>query len=438
VVRHIPSIGPILDQTAVVNQRLTFLVHAIDKDGDRVYLSMRCKTTADWFSCASLGMDLRPVTGDEEVNATFRWTPQAPAIVRVQFHANDRVDGIGVRDVIITVPGLQADLAVTDLSWSPAAPTLGQAVAFTVTVQNQGEAGIEATSIACRLSSPTGTLIGESYLITFMPGETRSISCGSHTFSQAGFNLIYGLVDGGGADVDPVNDMRFEGLNVGSGGMGAFSDVPPSHWASDYIGALYAGGYVAGTQSEPVRLYSPERDLNRAEIAVFLVRAEHPAEAGYVPPIPPQVIWEDELEAVAAFKGSAPAARAASHWHDKWTVEMYELGLTAGCSANPPKYCPYDPAAREQMAVYAVRVLHGSDFTPPAAGLQLFGDVPLLNADGGPNWAAKWIEQAYRDQLIQACQTDLERMLFRPKEATDRAEAACMVYQALAARGDLP
>ncbi|HEX9797641.1 MAG TPA: carboxypeptidase regulatory-like domain-containing protein, partial [Anaerolineales bacterium] len=52
-----------------------------------------------------------------------------------------------------------------------------------------------------------------------------------------------------------------------------FGDVPVSHWAHDYIVALYDAGYVAGCSTEP-RLYCPDRILNRAESAVFVLRGQ--------------------------------------------------------------------------------------------------------------------------------------------------------------------
>jgi len=211
------------------------------------------------------------------------------------------------------------------------------------------------------------------------------------------------------------------------------------YWAFHYIEYLFENGYTAGTQTEPTRLFSPERILNRAEMAVFLVRSLHPEVQGYVPDAPSAVIWQDPpLEYAAAFKSSAPSLRPAQGWEDKWTMELYDEGLTAGCSAYPPLYCPARANTREEMAVFAVRIARGSGYEPPAAAQAIFGDVPLWEAGGGVNWAARWVEQAYRDGLVQACQTDMEQMLYRPDDPVTRAEAACMLYYALRGGSNLP
>ncbi|HKZ54849.1 MAG TPA: S-layer homology domain-containing protein [Anaerolineales bacterium] len=218
-----------------------------------------------------------------------------------------------------------------------------------------------------------------------------------------------------------------------------FVDVPGGHWAFDYIEYLFENGYTAGTQTEPARLFSPERELNRAEMAVFLVRSLHPDEQGYVPLVPSAVIWQDPpLQYAAAFKGAAPAARETQGWEDKWTMELYEEGLTSGCSTYPPLYCPARPNLRAEMAVFALRTAHGSRYDPPAATQAIFRDVPLADGAGNVNWAARWIEQAYRDGLVQACQTDMAQMLYRPDDPITRAEAACMLYYALRAGSRMP
>ncbi len=55
-----------------------------------------------------------------------------------------------------------------------------------------------------------------------------------------------------------------------------FDDVPYTHWANDYIEALYTAGYVVGCNTTP-RQYCPERVLNRAEVSRVHTRAAHTA-----------------------------------------------------------------------------------------------------------------------------------------------------------------
>ena len=80
----------------------------------------------------------------------------------------------------------------------------------------------------------------------------------------------------------------------------------------------------------------------------------------------------------------------------------------------------------------------GAEYDPQVATEQIFRDVPLEDEIGNRHWAARWIEQAYRDGLVQACQTDMAQMLYRPDDPITRAEAACMLYYALQAGSQLP
>jgi len=75
--------------------------------------------------------------------------------------------------------------------------------------------------------------------------------------------------------------------------------------------------------------------VTRAQMAVFLLRAEHGAD--YVPP-PPTGVFTD----LALDDPFTP-----------WIEELAAEGVTAGCGGG--KYCPNDPNLRDQMAVFLVR-----------------------------------------------------------------------------------
>jgi len=114
---------------------------------------------------------------------------------------------------VYSVPAGQPDLAVIDLAWSPADPAPGASVSFTVTVTNYGTAATEAMRIGCHLGSPSGTLLGESWLITFMPGETRAIACGSRSFSAGAYDIV-GVVETEGGEAVSGDDVGSEKLRV--------------------------------------------------------------------------------------------------------------------------------------------------------------------------------------------------------------------------------
>jgi hypothetical protein len=174
-------------------------------------------------------------------------------------------------------------------------------------------------------------------------------------------------------------------------------------------------------------------------MAVFTVRSQHPEEPGYVPPPSETIIFiDEEAQSLASVASTAadPVYREEKYWYDKYFQELYDDGVISGCSTDPMKACPNDATTRAQMTVLAVRLLRGQEYTPPEPNIQVFHDVPVYDADGNRIWSTKWITQAFNDGLVQACGTDMTNMLIRPDEPVTRAEAACMMYYALQAKGE--
>ncbi len=185
-----------------------------------------------------------------------------------------------------------------------------------------------------------------------------------------------------------------------------FADVPASHWAHDYIEALYNAGYVAGCQSTPARLYCPDRTLSRAESAVFVERGQHGATVDPPYPAPPTPTFSD-----------VPL----SFWGFGWIESLWADAFTAGCATDPLAYCPDRLHTRAEGSVFFLRIQLGADYTPePATGL--FADVAL------DAWYADWVEAAYDVGILPACQTD--PLSFCPEAPLDRAWAAYMMVQA--------
>jgi hypothetical protein len=86
------------------------------------------------------------------------------------------------------------------------------------------------------------------------------------------------------------------------------------------------------------------------------------------------------------------------HWAWSLIERLYSAAITGGCANNPMRYCPESTVTRDQMAVFLLRGIHGSSYTPPAVGGSTgFGDVP-------PNyWAAAWIKQLAADGITGGC-----------------------------------
>ncbi|MEX0787160.1 MAG: PQQ-dependent sugar dehydrogenase [Anaerolineales bacterium] len=188
-----------------------------------------------------------------------------------------------------------------------------------------------------------------------------------------------------------------------------FGDVPASHWAHDYIEALFNTGYIAGCSAAP-RLYCPSNTMLRAEGAVFVVRGVHGG--GFLPPDPGSQVF-----------GDVPL----SQWYARWANTLYLDGYTAGCSASPLQFCPLQGHTRAEATVFYLRMLNGPTYVPPDPSTVVFTDVPLTA------WYARWVHAAYAAGLLLPCQTSPLR--YCPDSPLTRDIAAYMMVQA---KGGLP
>ena len=158
---------------------------------------------------------------------------------------------------------------------------------------------------------------------------------------------------------------------------GRFADVPVTFWAADWIEQLYQEGITSGCKQNPLS-YCPISPVTRAQMAVFLLRTKH---GSNYTPSPATGIFAD-----------VPI----TFWAADWIEELYDEGITSGCSQNPLRYCPESSVTRAQMAVFLLRTKHGSNYTPPPA-TGIFTDVPVTF------WAADWIEQLYQEGITSGC-----------------------------------
>ena len=113
-----------------------------------------------------------------------------------------------------------------------------------------------------------------------------------------------------------------------------FTDVPPSHWAYNWIDKLAADGITGGCTPTT---YCPNDSITRAQMAVFLLKAKHGA--GYTPPA-----------------ASHYFADMSGHWAEAWADEAYREGITSGCGAG--NYCPENPVTRDVEAVFIENTFH--------------------------------------------------------------------------------
>ena len=86
-----------------------------------------------------------------------------------------------------------------------------------------------------------------------------------------------------------------------------------------------------------------------------------------------------------------------SYWANTYIERAYNAGITSGCSTSPLNYCPATEVTRAQMAIFLLRGMHGSGYTPPAATGTVFTDVPL------GTFAGAWIEQLATEGITSGC-----------------------------------
>lgn len=208
------------------------------------------------------------------------------------------------------------------------------------------------------------------------------------------------------------------GENYTAAGSTTFSDVPVTYSETlggvtyslyPYIQALYNAGYTGGCSSDPLS-YCPSQNLNRAESAVFMLRALYGA--SYEPPSPPYDNFLNDNWSMG-------------EWAQGWAEAMYEARLTAGCRTDPLMFCPSDSLTRITASIFGLRIKYGEGYTPPAASGKLFYDMTDASY-----WGTAWAEQAYHDGLLVACGSRNGKPKICPNNPIDRAWTAYMVVKA--------
>jgi hypothetical protein len=114
-----------------------------------------------------------------------------------------------------------------------------------------------------------------------------------------------------------------------------FADVPLSYWDVNWIEKLFVDGITAGCGGGN---YCPEAAVTRAQMAIFLLRAEHGL--AYTPP------------AATGIFADVPT----SYWDASWIEQLAREGITTGCGGG--NYCPESPVTRAEMAVFLVKAFH--------------------------------------------------------------------------------
>ncbi len=117
-----------------------------------------------------------------------------------------------------------------------------------------------------------------------------------------------------------------------------FGDVPASSIFAPWIEELQRQGLTAGCGGGN---YCPDANVTRAQMAIFLLNTAYGP--GYAPAPETGTVFDDVPV------GSFAAA---------WIEDLVARGITAGCSAVPPLYCPSSSITRGQMATFVVKAFN--------------------------------------------------------------------------------
>jgi predicted small lipoprotein YifL len=137
----------------------------------------------------------------------------------------------------------------------------------------------------------------------------------------------------------------------------------------------------------------------------------------------------DVRSGIATIAGQSFTIRQGANFVDVPQDDVfYELigkisaaGITAGCNANGPQYCPGSVVTREQMAAFIERAL--GNFSPPTPPTQRFVDVPPTNT------FYSFIEQMAMQEITLGCSS--QGPLYCPTDAVTREQMAAFMIRAL-------
>lgn len=134
-----------------------------------------------------------------------------------------------------------------------------------------------------------------------------------------------------------VGGQSFKVMQAGSTTIVPFNDVLPSNPFFDYVSLMASNNITAGCLANPP-LYCPDDAVTRAQMAVFMVSGLNIAQG-----TPLTYTAAPYFNDVSSASGFFP-----------FVQKIRDLNITAGCSLNPPLYCPDASITHGQMAVFMI------------------------------------------------------------------------------------
>ncbi len=276
----------------------------------------------------------------------------------------------------------------------------GESAKISPSWQNLGTSDLPLTGTAAAFAGPSGATytIGDASANygTIAAGATVSCATGADCYSvTVSAPAVRPAPHWDATLTEVLSDTAFHVWTVHVGA--SFPDVPDTLNFYSFIENLFHNGVTGGCAGGN---YCPGNSVTRAQMAVFLLKAEHGAT--YVPP---------------ACSGTFPDVACPSLFAD-WIEQLATEGITSGCGGG--NYCPDNSVTRRQMAVFLLKAHLTSAYTPPPA-VGIFGDVPVSD-----NFAP-WIEDLYNRQITGGCQAS--PLLYCPDNPNTRGQMAVFLVK---------
>ena len=325
--------------------------------------------------------------GDTTVHGRFNSTPGSS--FTLDFYVNEACVGrpqdylegkdyVGSADVSTDGNGdANVDVVLDGVTLQP-----GQTVTATATDANGNTSEFSQRIVISTTPSsanPPGntsiTLAG----FNFLPGATASVGgLPATNVVVNNYNQITlttpNLPAGSLNDITVTNTDTSAGT-LPNGWIVNFLDVPESQPFNLYVNTLVRNEITVGVGGGN---YGVAQNTLRQQMAVFLLKAKYGI--CYVPPPCTVQVFPD----VPCSSNFAP-----------WINELVAQGITGGCGGG--LYCPTNPVNRQQMAVFLLKTLEGSGYTPPACTVATFTDVPC-----GHQFAT-WIYELVDRNITAGC-----------------------------------
>lgn len=226
-------------------------------------------------------------------------------------------------------------------------------------------------------------------------GIPRSIDPRMLNFS-AGANTVVLRGREAGSKVDRILVTDDPNFVPTEGNVTTFPDTPPSNPFYEYVETIGRNGISSGCGGGN---YCPSSGVTRAQMAVFLLKAEHGSD--YVPPAATGNVFSD-------VPGTGFAAA--------WIEQLHAEGITSGCGGG--RYCPNAIVTRAQMAVFLLRAEHGAGYTPPPP-TGIFGDLVITDP------FTPWIEELFIEGVTAGCGSGN----YCPNNANTRGQMAAFLVR---------